>query len=206
MSRGGSPLAPPPGVLLTLLLTLLPTPLPALLLALPLSTPAHADTRSARYVRERGTLEWVTGAASWRTSIGNDARVPGFEAVMGGGEIILGLDVYATLGVFVSGRFLGGTERGRRYLEGIGGLGLQLRVNDWVRLRAGAAAGQSLMPDDQAVLVGGFLVASIDLFSLGNGRVAFALSLRLDIDAMVGAATTLPDQTLALALGLGLRY
>ncbi len=178
----------------------------ALVAAIALSSVASADTRGSRWIRERGTLEWVTGAASWRTSLGTDPRVPGFEAVVGGGEILIGLDLYSGLGLILTGRFLGGVERGARYLEGLGGLGLQLRVNDWVRLRAGAAAGQALMPDDTAVLVGGFLAASIDLFSLGSGRVAFTLSLRLDIDAMLGATTSLPDQTLALALGLGLRY
>jgi hypothetical protein len=178
----------------------------ALAVALLIASSASGDARSSRWVRERGTLEWVIGAGSWRTSLGADPRVPGFDAIVGGGEILLGLDVYSGLGIIIDGRFLGGVERGARYLEGLGGLGLQLRVNDWVRLRAGAAAGQALMPEDTAVLVGGFLACSIDLFALGPTRAAFTLSVRLDIDAMIGAAKTLPDQSLALALGLGLRY
>jgi hypothetical protein len=167
---------------------------------------AQAEPRGARWMRDHTTFEWVAGTAAWRTALGGTPRQPGFEAVTGGGELLLGLDLYQGFGLFLSGRFVGGVEAGLRYLEGLGGLGLQLRVNDLVRLRAGAAAGQALMPDDVAVLVGGFLAASIDLFQLGNGRVAFALSLRLDIDAMIGAMRTLPDASLALGLGIGLRY
>src|SRR5687767_10184688 len=105
----------------------------ALAVALLIAPQAFCDARSSRWVRERGTLEWVIGAGSWRTSLGNDPRVPGFDAIVGGGEILLGLDVYSGLGIIIDGRFLGGVERGVRYLEGLGGLGLQLRVNDWVR-------------------------------------------------------------------------
>jgi hypothetical protein len=110
-------------------------------------------------------------------------------------------------------------------LDGAGGLGLQLRVSDWVRLRGGAAAGQlragipaSLRnggPSEiQAITVGGWLAASVDLFALG-GHIATTISLRLDVDGLLGlpapppsggSARVLPDQTLALALGLGFRY
>ena len=137
--------------------------------------------------------------------------MPGFDALGGGTELVLGLDVYGPLGVVLTGRFLGGLQRGDEFLEGLGGVGLQLRLSETVRVRAGAAAGQASNKDDVAVLVGGWLAGSVDLFALGGGRLSMALSLRLDVDGLVGATKVgidkrLPDQSLALALGLGLRY
>jgi hypothetical protein len=185
---------------------------------------AHADTSGARWLREHGTLEWVAAAGGWRTGLSpasGGERVPGFEALAGGTELTLGLEVYGGLAIILNGRFLGGEERGSggQILDGSGGIGLQLRASDWVRLRAGAAAGQlrSSIPAElraggatelQAITVGGWLAASIDLFALG-GHVASSISLRLDVDAMLNtpaAPVLLPDQTLALSLGLGFRY
>ena len=55
-------------------------------------------------------------------------------------------------------------------------------------------------------IVGGFVAGSIDVFPLGAGRLSTTVSLRFDVDADVGATTFLPDASVALALGLGVRY
>ena len=177
-----------------------------------LSASARADTHGSRWLKERGSVEWMIGAGAWRTAFSIDSRVPGFDSVMGGGELTIGLEFYAGLGVIASGRFLGGQRShadasdGGRYLEGMGSLGLQLRVSETVRLRAGAAAGQALTPSENATLVGGFIGASFDLFALGGGRLSMALSVRLDADALLGTQKILPDQTMGLSLGIGIRY
>jgi hypothetical protein len=183
-----------------------------LLVPLLWSAAASADTRGGRWLRERGSFEWLIGTGGWRTSLGLDPKVPGFDALAGGGEVLLGLDIGSGVGIIASGRVLAGKQGGEVYIEGLAGLGIQVRVSETVRLRAGPAAGQAYLPRDRAVLVGGFLVASIDLFALGSGRLALALSARLDIDAMLaqGRSPTeravLPEQSLALAVGLGIRY
>jgi hypothetical protein len=175
-----------------------------------LSPPAAADTHGTRWLKERVSLEWMVGAGAWRTAFSIDSRVPGFDTVMGGGELTLGLEFYGGLGVVLSGRFLGGQRShasdSGRYLEGMGSIGLQLRISETVRLRAGAAAGQALTPDENATLVGGWIGASFDLFALGGGRLSMALSVRLDADALLDTKKILPDQTMGLALGIGIRY
>lgn len=183
---------------------------------------ASAAPRPGHWLREHGTFEWSIGTGGWRSSLGVDPQVPGFDALGGGGEIFVGLDFGHGLGLVAGGRVVAGKQAEAVYLEGLGSLGLQLRVSELVRLRAGAAAGQArvtpesgadparVRPADAAVLVGGFVMASIDLFSLGAGRLAMALSARLDLDAHVAEARrevrSLPDNSLALAVGLGLRY
>jgi hypothetical protein len=115
------------------------------------------------------------------------------------------VDVGAGLAVVASGRALAGEVGGvTTYVEATGAAALQVRLGR-ARLRAGPAAGV-LRWHATATLVGGFLAGSIDLFALGAGRLATTLSLRLDIDADVGARTALPDASVALALGLGVRY
>jgi hypothetical protein len=173
------------------------------------SSAAHADSR---FLRERFTFEWMAASGGWRTSLGSDLQAPGAEALAGGTEVVIALDFYGPLGVAFDGRFLGGLSKNastntydQRFFEGLGGLALQLHVSDTVRLRAGAAAGQVIDGTPTGVLVGGWLAASIDLFAIG-GRLALALSLRLDADAVLDAPPTLPDASLGLALGLGLRY
>src|SRR5437763_1759352 len=104
----------------------------ALVLAVLLLGAAHAqaDTRGARWMRERGSFEWMTASGGWRTALSNDSRVPGFDALGGGTELVLGLDVYGPLGIVLTGRFLGGAQRGGEFLEGLGGAGLQLRLSE----------------------------------------------------------------------------
>ena len=84
-------------------------------------------------------------------------------------------------------------------------LALQLRLGR-VRLRAGPAAGQAQWRGDRATLVGALVAGSIDLFALGGGRLSTTILVRLDIDADLGATTYLPDSSVALALGVGVRY
>jgi hypothetical protein len=181
----------------------------ALVLALALALmPATAQASpGAAWLRERINLEWVAGSGGWRSSLGPDVRAPGFDAFAGGGEVLVGLDIGLGLGIVFSGRVLAGAVSGvTTYVEGLGSAGVQLRVGNRVRVRAGAAAGQARFRGDMATMVGGFLAGSIDLFPLGGGRLSTTLTLRLDLDGDVGAQTYLPDQSLALALGLGFRY
>jgi hypothetical protein len=160
----------------------------------------------AAWLRERIDVEWVVGVGGWRASLGDDLRAPGFDALAGGGELVLGLDIGAGLGVVGSGRVLAGSAGGGgTYFEALGGVALQARLGR-ARVRVGPAAGQANWRGDRATLLGGFVAASIDLFALGSGRLSTTVDLRLDIDVDVGARTVLPDQSLALALGLGLRY
>jgi hypothetical protein len=166
---------------------------------------ARAEDASA-WLRDRIAVEWMAGAGAWRVSLGMDSRQPGFSTLAGGSEVSLGLELNAAVGIVASGRVLAVGFGKDHYLEGLASFGPSVRVNERVRLRAGAAAGQVILGDDRATLVGGFLVGSFDLVALGGGRLALALDLRLDIDAHVGASGGLPGQSLALALGLGLRY
>lgn len=167
---------------------------------------AHAQR--AAWLRERLDVEWVVGTGGWRSAMSaGDMRAPGFDALAGGGEIVLGLDIGVGLAVVGDGRVLAGRagEGHQTYFEALGSLALQLRLGR-VRLRAGPAAGQAQWRGDKATLVGGFLAASIDLFALGGGRLSTTILVRLDVDAELGAMTYLPDSSLALALGVGVRY
>jgi hypothetical protein len=178
----------------------------AVVVAVLLSTATPARAQAAAWLRERINTEWLVAAGGWRTAVGNDVRAPGFDAVAGGGEFLLGLEVGAGLAIIGDGRVLVGEAGGQTtYFEALGSVALQLRLGR-VRLRAGPAAGDVRWRTDSALLAGGFLAGSIDLFPLGAGRLSTTVSLRLDFDADIGARTLLPDDSLALALGLGLRY
>ncbi|HEX6838452.1 MAG TPA: hypothetical protein VF334_17870, partial [Polyangia bacterium] len=61
----------------------------------------------AAWLRDRLDVEWVVAAGGWRSAMGaSDARSPGFDALAGGGELVLGLDVGAGLAVVGDGRVL----------------------------------------------------------------------------------------------------
>jgi hypothetical protein len=159
------------------------------------------------WLREHGLVEWLVGTGGWRTALGLDAASPGFDAFGGGGELLAGVELASGLGLFGSGRVIVGVRGQDLYVEGLGGLGLQLRANDRVRVRAGVAAGRATLPDDAGTLVGGFLAGSVDVLPLGaGGRLATALALRLDIDGVLGAGARLPERSLGLAVGVGVRY
>jgi hypothetical protein len=97
------------------------------------------------------------------------------------------------------------------YVEGLAGLGAQLRVSDWVRLRAGIASGQARLdrnnqPTDEVVMLGGFIVASVDLFRLARGRAAAETVLRFDVDGHLVQGTTFPRESISLSGGAGFRF
>jgi hypothetical protein len=170
-----------------------------------LSGVARAETRGARWVRDRLNADWLAAVGGWRTSLGVDLRAPGYQALGGGTEAAIGLDFFGPLGFVLDGRFLGGLGNGVKYLEGLGGVAFQLHLSETVKLRLGPAAGTLVAGDLSGVLVGGWLSAVIDLFAIG-GHVSIVFSARLDVDAVLDAPQSLPDSSLALAIGLGIRY
>jgi hypothetical protein len=178
-----------------------------LLLSIALIPSPHAwAERPGHFFHERASVEWMVGVGGWRVALGLDDRRPGFDHLTAGGELLLGLDVVPGVGVVTSGRVLAGGSHDAPYMEGLAALGAQVRVNEIVRIRTGPAAGQLRVGTTRAPLIGGFLAASVDLFRLGSGRLALALSLRLDVDAVLSDDASVPNQSLALALGIGLRY
>lgn len=172
------------------------------LCALVLLTSAAGAAERGHWLRDHFSGEWVVGAAAWRTAIGVDTNAPGFDKAAGGGDLYLGLEVGSGLSIFGSGRVLAGSG----YLEGLAGVGLQLRLSDRVRIKASPAAGQLSLNGATAVLVGGFLAGSVDLIAFGGGRVAATIGLRFDVDGLVNGGKTLPEASIALAAGVGLRY
>ncbi len=171
-----------------------------------LSGIARAEPRPSHWLRQHGSAELVFAAAGIRAGIGTDTIAPGFDAFAGGAELDAGLEIGSGVGIVASGRVLAGSQAGNNYLEGLGALVVQVRVSETVRLRAGPAAGQATLGSDSAVLVGGYMAGSIDLFALGSGRLSTALTVRLDVDAMLGARKLLPDRSLGFSLGVGVRY
>jgi hypothetical protein len=180
------------------------------LLLLACAAPAGAaDSPALRFFRERTTFEWLIGAGGWRSSMDPQRPAPGFDVFGGGGEVIFGLDFYGSFGVVASGRFLAGVERSAEdqiYWEGTGSFGFQFRASERVRLRLGGAAGELRQGLERGVLGGGFVAGSIGLFGGSAGTLAMVLTARLDLDALVSTSQRLPDSTMGLALGLGLRY
>jgi hypothetical protein len=179
----------------------------ALVVAAVLFAPSLARAQAA-WLRDRLDVEWVVATGGWRTATSaSDVQAPGFDALAGGGEFVLGLDVGAGLAVVGDGRVLAGEAGGggHTFFEALGSVALQLRLGR-ARLRAGPAAGQARWRGDVATLVGGFIAGSVDIFPLGPGRLSTTVSLRLDFDGEFGQVAFLPDATAALALGLGVRY
>ena len=177
----------------------------ALVAAAIVLAPSLAEAQAA-WLRDRLDVEWVVAAGGWRSAASaGDQRAPGFDALMGGGEFVLGLDVGAGLAVVGDGRVLAGSSFDHTYFEGLGGVALQVRLGR-VRLRIGPTAGESRWRGDVATLVGGFAAGSIDVFPLGTGRLSTTVSLRVDVDADLGVTTFLPESSVALALGVGVRY
>lgn len=177
-----------------------------------LASTAWASEPTRRpFLVDRGFVEVLVGQGAWRSGLSNEEVNPGFSVLGGGSELLLGLDMVPGLGVIVDGKVLAAPHRGGTYLEGMGAVGLQLRVSDWVRLRAGAAAGRARLarngePTDHANLVGGFFAVSIDLFRLLHDRAATVISLRVDADGHLDAGSTFSKESLALTLGAGIRF
>jgi hypothetical protein len=171
----------------------------------------HAAEPRRPFIVDRGSVEIVLGVGGWRTGMSSSERNPGFSLLGGGSELVLGIDFVPGVGIIASGRVLAAPGLDGVYVEGLAGLGIQLRLSDWVRLRAGIAGGQARLDrdaaaTDYAILLGGFLVTSVDLFRLTRGRGATEAMLRLDIDGHLLAGDTFPRQSLALSAGAGFRF
>lgn len=162
---------------------------------------------TARADRTFGAIVEVTGGAGWRTSIGQDPSAPNFNAITGGADAIVGFDVAGTLGLVAGGRVHAGSSGGSRYLEAAGDLGAQLHLGELVRARAGINLGRAFIEGvGSSLVMGGWVAVAIDLLTLGAGRVAMGLTLRLDVGGFAGGGDAFPAGTLALSAGLGWRY
>jgi hypothetical protein len=182
-----------------------------LVAALLLSATTHAAEPRRPFILDRGSVEIILGQAGWRTGVSPDEDNPGFRVLGGGSEVVLGLDIVPGIGIIVSGRVLAAPRLSGTYIEGLAGVGAQIRLSDWVRLRAGIASGQARLdrkgsPTDAAILIGGFIVASVDLFRLVRGRAAVEAMLRFDVDGHLLAGETFPRESVALSGGAGFRF
>lgn len=172
----------------------------AAVLLLSLSSTASAD-------RTYGAIVEMTGGPGWRTSVGQDPNAPGFNAITGGLDLLVGLDLAGAVGVVTGGRVRAGSSGGARYLEVSGDLGAQLHLGEGVRARAGVNAGRAYVEGiGSSLLVGGWVAVAIDLYALATNRVAVALAVRLDIGGFPGGGDAFPAGTLGLTAGLGWRY
>lgn len=158
------------------------------------------------WLRDRFLAEWQLGTGGWRTSIVSVGNAPGFEAFAGGGETSLGFDLRPGIGLVGNGRFLAGRHAGQLYMDGKGGLAVQLQANQRVRVRIGLTGGQLRDGSVRAMSFGGFLAIGIDLVQFRDDRSAMIFAARLDVDGHPGAQASIPGATLALAVGLGVRY
>ena len=160
-----------------------------------LSSPALAESRATAWLRERAILEWIIAGGGWRTAAGD------------GTEISAGLTLRSAVGLVATGRVLvgaKGTEISTLFIEGLGGLGIDLRVSDAVRLRGGVAGGRAFLGDRSAAMAGVFLGTTIDVVALGP-KIGLVIAARFDYDALLGDPE-LPKHSVALTAGTGIRY
>ncbi len=172
---------------------------------------AHAAEAKRSYILDAGSIEVILAAGGWRCSISPDQASPGFSVLGGGGELVLGIDLIPGIGIVASGRVIAAPHLSGVFVEGLGGLGVQIRLSEWVRLRLGIASGvlrldRDGFATDHAILLGGFVAASVDLFHLGRGRAAVETMLRLDVDGHLLTEGVFPAESMALSIGLGLRF
>jgi hypothetical protein len=177
----------------------------ALVLVAALGSAAEAGPTNS-WLRDHVAAE-ATGVVGWRSAIGLDPSAPGFEGLGAGVDALLGVEIAGGVGVAASGHLVYGAAGTHPYNELVMGLGVQLRLKERLRASAGLASGQLTRSDQTAVLLGGFLMANIDLLPLSGGRFGIALTLRLDGDYDLGAHSgVLPIGSMALCSGIGLRY
>lgn len=197
--------------------------LAAVAVCLALWTPSKVDaagvaSSAARYLGDHLAFD-VSAVGTWRAAWTDD-RNPGFHLAAGGGEINIGLEFESGLGFLVGGRALFLSHVGRDenlfglYIDATGHAMAQLRLTDWVRVGAGASAGrlwrccgEAESADLSAILVGGFLRLGIDILPRNALPRALGLWMRFGVDGSAGTPPTsrLPQSSMSLALGLGLR-
>jgi len=175
------------------------------------ATSARAAEPRRPFIIDRGSVEVVLGVGGWRSGVSTEETNPGFSILGGGSEVVLGIDIVPGIGIIVSGRVLAAPHSSGVYVEGLAGVGAQIRVSEWVRIRAGVASGQARLdrsgkPVDTAVMLGGFVVASVDLFRLTRGRAATEAMIRFDVDGHLVAGTSFPRESVALSGGVGFRF
>lgn len=170
------------------------------------SEPVKQGGGAGQWLRERFLAEWLIGTGGWRTAVVSTSDAPGFEAFAGGTELTLGFDLKPGIGLVANGRALVGRHAKQLYLDAKGGLAVQIQASLRVRVRIGLTAGQLRDGSVRAISFGGFVAMGVDLVQFRDGRSALMFGARLDVDGHTGAPPSIPGATLALAVGLGLRY
>lgn len=191
----------------------------ATLLGLILATPQPAQAAGAgRYIADHLAFD-IAGVGSWRAAWTDD-RNPGFHLAGGGPELNVGLEFDNGFGFLLGGRALFLSHVGDdasmtgMYLDASGHATAQLRLTDWIRIGIGASGGRLWRccgdaedADLSALLFGGFLRLGIDILPRNALPRALGLWMRIGIDGTTGASATtrLPQSSMNIALGLGLR-
>lgn len=183
----------------------------------------RAAAAPAQWIQDHLVLD-ASLVAGWRSGW-QDVERSGFQALVGGGELNVGLGFSGGFyGILAGARVLAGTSPSADlgypslpYLEATGQLGAQVRVAEWVRLQGGVSLGRAWRglgeegpsPAGDALLLvcGGFLRMGVDWWPRDAQFLrALSLWLRLDLDGHPAASVaSFPSTTLALALGLGIR-
>ncbi len=160
----------------------------------------------------------ATLGGGWRTSIDANDRNPSFEAgglqlevaigPMWGGLSLLG-GVRARVGAvagasdFQSGA---GAAPFVSYAEVSANAGLQVALDDKIRVRVGPDAGYLFVLDHRAPVLGGFLAITFDTVSWKDDRIALILVLRADLQAVLTDDVRLPRNSTSFGAGVGVRY
>lgn len=145
--------------------------------------------------------------AGWRVAFGRDDRAPGFQAIAGGGQVAFGSEVRGGFGILGGARGLVGRAGNQQYLEVTGALILQLRIGERVRMRLAGEGGEVWFDGGQggrAVLLGGWLGATIDIVAIRQS--AIVLAPRVDVSGFLAQLPVLPELSLAFSVGVGARY
>lgn len=173
---------------------------------------------ASRYLAEHVAFD-VSGVMTWRAAWADD-RSPGFQALGGGGEVLLGLELDNSFGVLLGGRVLSLSHvtptapSSGTFLEGSGEVLGTFRLSNLVRIGLGGqvgrfwrCCGEDAATDLSAIVYGGFVRIGLDVLPIQSLPRALVLHLRLGLDGMhpVSATTQLPNRSLSLALGFGLR-
>lgn len=191
----------------------------AIALCLGLAGPSPAAAAGAgRFIADHLAFD-IAGVGSWRAAWTDD-RNPGFHLAGGGPEINVGLEFDNGFGFLLGGRALFLSHVGDdqsltgMYIDASGHAMAQVRVTDWIRIGLGASGGRlwrccSEAEDANlsALLFGGFLRLGIDILPRNALPRALGLWMRVGIDGTAAAppTTRLPQSSMNIALGLGMR-